>query len=119
MTDKEKRAIEMFYGNEGTIKLYNMAYRKYFNYISVDIGLIVCLQRRCADGYEYDNIDCIDLDPPKTAFDEYKEMKELVCNIAIQSSLGVQVMEKKLRNVLYNYQRKYESQLKEIIEVEE
>jgi hypothetical protein len=77
MTDKEKRAIEMFYGIKEPIRLYNKKLGKYFIYTDIVIGGKIWVSYGTIDGdVDYHNLDNIDLYPPKTAYDELVEIED-------------------------------------------
>jgi hypothetical protein len=110
MTDKEKQAIEMFYGIKEPIRLYNKHFQKYYDYEEVVIGERVWLKFGDCAGHEYHVLDYIDLDPPKTAYDEFPKP-----NMG-RDSEGYLYDHYDI-NEIDAWRYKYESQLKEMIEV--
>jgi hypothetical protein len=109
MTDKEKRAIEMFYGVKEPIRLRYLENNKYYNYIAVQVGDLVYLKYVKNGQPYYHYIEHVDLDPPKTAYDELVEIEEKADDDYFN----------RIKNELKAFLVKYKSQLKEMIEVKE
>jgi hypothetical protein len=112
MTDKEKRAIEMFRGRMDPIRLYNCDLQKYYNYYGVFIADISYLTRYDEDESAcFDALKYIDLDPPKTAYDE---LDDYIFRIKYEDWNTECIFD-----MIKSFKDKYESQLKEMIEVKE